>query len=511
METSRLGRRRGVSHQQDLAQNESRRDGKISRFHQSHEQLSQKQNDRDVPALEGNILIGPTIASRTRNKPEMANVADQQRCLSCQVSMVESSSTRLSTASVRQQHDHHPGQRRQLRSMPALVWLSAALLLMCSWGPTATRATRLGQHGTIATSAGSAADHDYHTSGTHTTTTAEDYEDPSLIINTQAGRIRGMTAVAPTGKQVDVWNSIPFGQPPVGDLRFRHPRPMDPWDGIRDTRDMPNSCWQTMDDFFGNFAGSTMWNANTERNEDCLYLSVTVPRPRPKNAAVMVWIFGGGFVTGSSTLDVYDPKILVSEESIIYVTLQYRVASLGFLYFDQPGAPGNMGMLDQTMALQWIHSNIALFGGNPNNITLFGESAGAASVSMHLLSPLSRNLFSQAIMQSGSATAPWATVDREETIIRGLRLAEAVGCPHSRANLSSALECLRTINASTLVNNEVTIAPMIQSIFERLFSLIALNPHLGGSVGYFGILLRTNRRWRLFGRVAKTFTSNTQL
>ena len=90
-----------------------------------------------------------------------------------------------------------------------------------------------------------------------------------------------------------------------------------------------------------------MWNTNTERSEDCLYLSVVVPRPRPKNAAVLVWIYGGGFVTGTSTLEVYDPKILVSEESIIYVALQYRVASLGFLCFDQPGAPGNMGMFDQ--------------------------------------------------------------------------------------------------------------------------------------------------------------------
>lgn len=106
-----------------------------------------------------------------------------------------------------------------------------------------------------------------------------------------------------------------------------------------------------MGDFFGNFTGSTMWNANTERNEDCLYLSVTVPRPRPKNVAVMVWIYGGGFVGGSSTLDAYDPNIIISKENIIYVSLQYRVASLGFLNLDQPDAPGNMGLLDQVMAL----------------------------------------------------------------------------------------------------------------------------------------------------------------
>jgi acetylcholinesterase len=280
-------------------------------------------------------------------------------------------------------------------------------------------------------------------------------EDPSLIVTTLSGRVRGLTATAATGKQVDVWNSIPFGKPPLGELRFRHPLPMDPWDGILDTRSKPNSCWQTIDDFYGNFTGSTMWNANTERSEDCLYLSVTVPRPRPKNTAVMVWIFGGGFIGGSSTLDVYDPKILVSEENIIYVALQYRLGSLGFLNLDQPGAPGNMGMLDQVMALKWIHSNIAFFGGNPNNITLFGQSAGAASASMHLLSPLSRNLFSQAIMQSGSATAPWAVGDKEQTIAGGLKLAKAVGCPYSRTNLSITLDCLKTINASTLINSEV--------------------------------------------------------
>ena len=287
------------------------------------------------------------------------------------------------------------------------------------------------------------------------TTGGDPTEDPCLIVNTHSGRVRGMTSQSATGKQVDVWNSIPFAQPPVGELRFRHAKPMDPWgDVVRDTRALPNSCWQKIDNFFGNFTGSTMWNANMELSEDCLYLSVTVPRPRPKNAVVMVWIYGGGFVTGTSTLEVYDPKILVSEENVIFVSIQYRLASLGFLYFDQPGAPGNMGMLDQVAALQWIHSNIVFFGGNPDNITLFGESAGAASVSMHLLSPLSRNLFNRAIMQSGSATAPWAIGNKEETITRGLNLAETVGCPHNRANLGPTLDCLRTINPSVLVNNE---------------------------------------------------------
>ena len=119
-------------------------------------------------------------------------------------------------------------------------------------------------------------------------------------------------------------------------------------------------------------------------------------------------------------------------ESIPAVGIQYRVASLGFLYFDTEDAPGNAGMFDQLEAIKWVRNNIAKFGGNPNNITLMGESAGACSVSLHLLSPLSRNLFSQAIMQSASATVPWGVITKEESLIRGLRLAELMNCPHDK-------------------------------------------------------------------------------
>lgn len=240
-----------------------------------------------------------------------------------------------------------------------------------------------------------------------------------------------------------------------GNLRFRHPRPVERWDPlILNTTKLPNSCVQILDTVFGDFPGATMWNPNTPLSEDCLYINVVVPKPRPRKAAVMVWIFGGGFYSGSATLDVYDPKTLVSEERVIVVSMQYRIASLGFLYFGTPDVPGNAGLFDQLMALQWIHDNIHYFGGNPHNVTLFGESAGAVSVSTHLLSPLSRNLFSQAIMQSGSPTAPWAIISTEESILRGLRLAEAVGCPHDRSKLSAVIECLRNANASLLVNSE---------------------------------------------------------
>lgn len=119
-----------------------------------------------------------------------------------------------------------------------------------------------------------------------------------------------------------------------------------------------------------------MWNPNTELSEDCLYVNVVVPRPRPKNAVVMLWIFGGGFYSGTSTLDVYDHRTLAAEENVVIVSMQYRVASLGFLYLGTPDAPGNSGLFDQNLALRWVRDNIHRFGGDPNKICLFGESAG---------------------------------------------------------------------------------------------------------------------------------------
>ena len=107
-------------------------------------------------------------------------------------------------------------------------------------------------------------------------------------------------------RDVDVWYGIPYAQPPVGDLRFRHPRPIEAWRDVKETTKKPNSCVQIKDTFFPGFYGAEMWNANTPISEDCLYLNVAVPQPHPQNSAVLVWIYGGGFYSGTSTLDVYD-------------------------------------------------------------------------------------------------------------------------------------------------------------------------------------------------------------
>ncbi|XP_037075227.1 acetylcholinesterase-like [Pollicipes pollicipes] len=316
----------------------------------------------------------------------------------------------------------------------------------------------------------------------------QDSEHSNLVVRTGNGLLKGITLTASTGRQVDAWLGVPFAQPPLGSLRFRHPQPMQRWQGVREARTLPNSCWQIKDDFFGDFEGSTMWNANTPLSEDCLYLNVVRPRPRPvRPAAVMLWIYGGAFYSGTSTLDVYDPKILASEENVIVVSIQYRVASLGYLFLDTPAAPGNAGMFDQLMALQWVHDNIAAFGGDPDSITLFGESAGSASVSMHLLSPLSRPLFSKAIMQSGSATNPWAVLERKEAKIRGLRLADATGCPTNDSHLDDILECLRRISPHELVYSEFFTTGICEFTFVPVVdgTFLVEDPHVSLATGNF--------------------------
>ena len=128
---------------------------------------------------------------------------------------------------------------------------------------------------------------------------------------------------------------------------------------------------------------------------------------------VLVWIYGGGYTTGSAALDVYDPRQLVERGELIFVAMQYRVGSHGFLYLGDSAAPGNMGLLDQVAALEWVQANIALFGGDPDDVTLMGESAGASSAALHMVSPLSCKLFHKAILQSAGLTPRWGYVTPE--------------------------------------------------------------------------------------------------
>ena len=164
-------------------------------------------------------------------------------------------------------------------------------------------------------------------------------EDPSLVVSTRSGRVRGRRSYIPSlGRDVDEFLGIPFAQPPLGELRFRHPLPVRPWRGVRNATTLPSSCYQKPDTEFGDFYGSIIWNSPTPVSEDCLYVNVFVPRRagsrtqpgdtaaaarrrRKRRMTVMVWIYGGGFYSGTSTLDVYDGKILATLGEVIVVSV----------------------------------------------------------------------------------------------------------------------------------------------------------------------------------------------
>ncbi|KAG7479557.1 acetylcholinesterase-like [Solea senegalensis] len=280
-----------------------------------------------------------------------------------------------------------------------------------------------------------------------------------LLINTKHGKVQGKL-VPVLGGHVRTFLGIPYGKPPLGKLRFKAPEPAEKWERVREATTFPASCHQNEDVTFPGFKGAEMWNPNTPQSEDCLYLNVWTPHfnktqtPPPPLAPVLVWIYGGGFLTGTSSLDVYDGRLLSKSEGVVVVSMNYRVGVFGFLSLpDNKNIQGNAGLLDQRLAVQWVADNIAAFGGDPSKVTLFGESAGAASVGLHLLSPGSHRLFHRAVMESGSPTAPWAMVSRTESWSRALSLAKSLGCPTSNsAKLEACLQQVDTGKISSAIS-----------------------------------------------------------
>ncbi|KAF0751373.1 esterase E4-like isoform X1 [Aphis craccivora] len=209
---------------------------------------------------------------------------------------------------------------------------------------------------------------------------------------------------------------IPYALPPINNLRFKPPVKHPGWTGVYKAFSCGKVCMQYDVFMTKKIVGS----------EDCLYLNIFVPQEEMvEKKAVMVFIHGGAFNYGSGSLDFYSPDYLL-DENVIVVTINYRLNVLGFLNFGIDECPGNMGLKDQLFAFKWIKANIAAFGGDTNNITIFGESAGSASVHCHLLSPLSTGSFDKAIMQSGCIFNSWAFNEKHVEV--AFKLAEKLGC-----------------------------------------------------------------------------------
>ena len=223
----------------------------------------------------------------------------------------------------------------------------------------------------------------------------EDRVAPSseTVVRTASGSVSG------SGTDIHAYKGIPYAAPPVGDLRWKPPQPAASWSGIRAATAFGDDPMQ----------GGPTGMRGPQTSEDCLTLNIWTPANRGgKMLPVMLWVYGGGFLVGSSSMPMYEGEAL-ARKGVVVVTINYRLGIFGFLA--HPGltaesphhSSGNYGLLDQIAALKWVRANIAEFGGDPDNVTVFGESAGGASVASLLMSPLTQGLFHRAILQSPGA------------------------------------------------------------------------------------------------------------
>jgi para-nitrobenzyl esterase len=233
-------------------------------------------------------------------------------------------------------------------------------------------------------------------------------------IDVDGGKIAGI--VSPGDPDVVSFKGIPFAAPPVGDLRWKPPHPVEPWEGVRSGADFGSACLQLPypEDSFWARLGNIPAD---EMSEDCLYLNVWTPADPPaKKLPVMVWIHGGALTRGSGSWAWWD-GISLARRGVVVVTINYRLAAFGFLAHpglsaeSEHGSSGNYGFLDQIAALEWVQRNIAKFGGDPDRVTIFGESSGSTSVSVLMATPLAEGLFHRAIGQSGGAFRPMPRLD----------------------------------------------------------------------------------------------------
>ncbi|MEV6483643.1 carboxylesterase family protein [Streptomyces sp. NPDC051576] len=302
----------------------------------------------------------------------------------------------------------------------------------------------------------------------------------SLVVRTDAGKVRGDSR---TG--YDEWLGISYAADPSGANRWKSPQPVAKWSGVRNATAFANRCAQ-----------NSGWDPGYEKtitSEDCLALNVYAPDKAKANAPVVVWIHGGGN-TGGAGQDT-DPRKFVDQTGAVVVTINYRLGALGFLNLPQlqienKNGPGNYGLLDQQAALRWVHTNISQFGGNPKNVTIAGQSAGASAVCDELASPTARGLFAHAVIVSGGCSLQTAAAGQTQSAA----FVKTVGCDTA----SDVLACLRAKPSAELLAAQKT-AGISPSVGGTAFPL---NPQTAVQTGNFNrvpvMLGQTNSERGLF-------------
>ena len=318
------------------------------------------------------------------------------------------------------------------------------------------------------------------------------FTDASLLIETATGTVRG----AHDG-HTHRWLGIPYAADPIGELRLRSPQPPPPWEGVRDALEFGSVAPQEATRVIPIPTGLSI-------AEDCLSLNIWAParaqgdtRARP----VMVWLHGGAYFIGFSAQKVYNARNLVENGDVIVVTLNYRLGALGFLDFSSFGDEThifdtNLGLRDIITALQWVRQNIAAFGGDPGDVTLFGESAGAGCVTTLMTSPKAEGLFHKAIAQSSPASSVYG---RERAAgVAGTYL-DLLGVPHSQAKTALREMDVTTLTASTLtlldhiattVPGSVAFAPVVDG---DVIVDYPINIFRAGGAARIPLLIGTNR------------------
>ncbi|XP_076349879.1 carboxylesterase 1E-like isoform X2 [Tachypleus tridentatus] len=305
------------------------------------------------------------------------------------------------------------------------------------------------------------------------------------MAETKCGRLRGTVVNLPNNARVVTFLDVPYAEPPVGIRRFKAPVRKEPWSGILSATEFGPLCIQhnrfKIKDLINNKKQSKniigRRRNRYRQSEDCLSLNIYTPESVFENVVyskrsiqtipVMVYIHGGS--NGASGGRFYPGAWLSSTGGVVVVTMNYRLGPLGFLSTRDRYSPGNYGLFDQVLALQWIQENIQAFGGNPEKVTIFGNGVGATCVSLHMVSPLSKGLFAAAVAQSGTSVARWAI--QRDPFRYATRLARSVDCPKS-TNTKHLMRCLRRVSASSLARTTrmadalgISFAPVVDGYF----------------------------------------------
>lgn len=282
----------------------------------------------------------------------------------------------------------------------------------------------------------------------------------TYVLQTKIGRITGLlqSSGGQQGFDFAAFSSIPYAKPPTGELRFKPPQPLSQEHPDLDATVPPPTCPQLHLQ-----AGP---GQKVVGREDCLFLNVFVPTDaldNKKSLPVIIFLHGGFFTFGSSTPDLYSPDYFMLTKEVVFVTLNYRLGPLGWLSTGDDVIPGNIGLMDQNLAMRWVKANIADFAGNPDRVTLMGHSAGATAALLHMVSPRSQGLFQQVISQSGSAVKSPALHLSESPAYYASTFAQSLNCDDGEGASSKILDCLQQRSTEEIV--------LASNIFETFFAI----------------------------------------